>query len=697
MQITMTRAPVPRMGASLGPEGAEFVLFSEHAERVELCLFDKAGQTERARIALARNTDLWRVQVAGVRAGQRYGYRVHGPYDPNHGHRFNPHKLLIDPYARALDRSFQFDERQLGYRSDDPGADLSFDTRDSASVTPKGIVLSDAPAAAPGPGVPWRDTIIYELHVRGISMRRDDLPPAIRGTLAGLAAPPILAHLRHLGISTVELLPIAAMADEPRLARMGLKNYWGYNPINYFAVEPRYAAADPDGEFAALVRALHDAGIEIILDVVYNHTGEGDEFGPTVSFRGIDNASYYRLPSGDRRHYVNAAGTGNTLNTEHPRVRTLVLDSLRHWARAGVDGFRFDLATTLGYENGEVHAHGAFFTDLAADPILSRLKLIAEPWDATPEGYCLGAFPSPWAEWNDRYRDTVRRFWRGDAGEVGKFARRIAGSSDIMGRRGPLANVNFVTAHDGFTLADLVSYGEKHNWPNGEDNRDGTEENFSWNNGIEGETGDPAIHALRLRQRRNLFATLLFSLGVPMIAAGDELGRTQGGNNNAYCQDNETSWIDWARVDAHERAFLSFVVRIVGLRRSDAVFRRDDYFHGRVEGPRRLKDIVWLRPDGKEMSERDWHDPGTRVLACAFGGTRDGEDRRHLMMFNASDASIPFTVPAEEGGPWRLLVDTTSDGEPSGTLHPGGAWTVAEKSLALFAEEPAPNDDGESA
>jgi glycogen operon protein len=673
-----------RMGAAIDAYGASFTIFSAHAEQVELCLFDQEGNEETARLKLRRAGDLWHAHIDGLSAGQRYGYRVHGPYDPPNGHRFNPNKLLIDPYAKALDRSFKLAPTHFGYRIGDP-AGLIPDCSDSAPDTPKGILVADAPAATQPLDIPWRDTVIYELHVRGMTMLRSDIPPRFRGTLAGLASPQIIAHLRKLGITTIELLPIHAIADEPRLTRMGLRNYWGYNPVNFFALEARYAADDPMAEFRSFVAAFHAAGIEVILDVVFNHTGEGDELGPTFSFRGIDNASYYILRPYDRCAYANFAGTGNTLNVAHPIVRLMVLDSLRHWAQMGVDGFRFDLATVLGRENGEFRPDAAFLSALVTDPDLSQLKLIAEPWDATPDGYRLSAFPAPFTEWNDTFRDGVRRFWRGDRGSTPELARRLTGSADLMAARGPLASVNFVTTHDGFTLQDTVSYAEKHNWANGENNADGSNENFSWNCGVEGKSDDPAILALRLRQKRNFVATLLFSLGVPMLTAGDELGRSQGGNNNAYCQDNETSWIDW-KLGRENEDFMAFVRRVVSLRGSHADLRRSAFYRGVEEGPRGLKDIAWLRSNGREMEVLDWENPMARSFGCAFGG-----DIRYILALNAGTETIPFALPEREGGPWKRLLDSfESDGGAEISVAAGATWMLQAHSLVLFAEASRP-------
>jgi len=678
--------PAP-LGATCDEAGANFVLFSAHAEKVELCLFDQQGVLETARFSLRRTGEFWHIHVAGVGAGERYGYRVHGPYEPWNGRRFNANKLLIDPYARALDRSFALAPAHFAYRQDDPAADLSFDERDSAPETPKSILIGASPRATGPLSIPWRDTVIYELHVRGMTMLRGDIAPNLRGTLAGLASPPLIAHLRALGITSVELLPIHPIADEPRLGRMGLTNYWGYNPINFFALEPRYAAGDTITQFHRFVDALHESGIEIILDVVFNHTGEGDELGPTFSFRGIDNASYYVLPPHNRRFYANHSGCGNTLNVAHPQVRAMVLDALRHWARTGVDGFRFDLAATLGRQNGEFRSDADLLSAIAADAELSRLKLIAESWDAAPDGYRLGAFPKPFAEWNDLFRNAARRFWRGGPGAAPELARRLTGSSDVFASRGPLASVNFVTAHDGFTLEDTVSYAEKHNWANGEENADGSNENYSWNFGVEGPADDPAIRDLRFRQKRNLIATLLLSLGVPMLTAGDELGRSQKGNNNAYCQDNEISWVNWS-LDADDDVFLLFIKRALSLRARHGVFRRATFFHGREEGPRHLKDIVWLEPNGREMTPAHWEDPGLLVFGCAFGGT-DGASglRRYILAFNAGPDFVHFALPEREGGPWQRLLDTSeADGGMEIEIPAGAGWVVPANALALFVE-----------
>lgn len=667
------------LGATCSASGVNFALFSAHAEKIELCLFDERGEHEIARLPLSERTgEIWHGHVRGLRARQRYGYRVYGPYAPARGHRFNPHKLLIDPYARALDRPLELRQAQFGYRLDDPLGDLSFDERDDADTMPKCVVARGGDprfaADARRPDTLWRDTVIYELHVRGMTMRREDLPAALRGTFGGLAAPQTIAHLRALGVTAVELMPIHPAADDRHLGPLGLRNYWGYNPVAMFAVERRYAQTDPVGELRGMIRALHDAGIEVILDVVFNHSGEGDEFGPTLSFRGIDNASYYRLDREDPRRYVNHSGCGNTLNAEHPRVHALVLDCLRYWTRLGIDGFRFDLAVALGRKGGSFEPDAPLLAAIAKDPVLSGAKLIAEPWDAGGDGNQFGRFPSPFAEWNDRFRDTVRRFWRGDAGQARDLATRLAGSSDVLAGRGPLSGINYVTSHDGFTLQDLVSYSRKHNLANGEENADGANENFSWNCGVEGPSEDGAVRAQRYRQKRNLLATLLLSLGVPMILAGDEFGRSQCGNNNAYCQDNETSWLDWRALEDEDAAFLSFVRRAIALRRAHPSLRRPTFLTGRPTGPSALEDVVWLRPDGDKMAASDWENAELRSFGCTF----DAADApsiagRYALLVNAARDAVEFALPAEHGGPWRGLLDTASADGSTERLVPRGA------------------------
>ena len=661
--------------------GAEFGLFSSHAERVELCLFDGADR-ETDRVPLTREGDLWQCRVTGVAPGQRYGYRVYGPYDPSRGHRFNPNKLLIDPYARALDRSFELAPAHFGFAGD-ADSPTGPDNRDSAPFTPKSLLLPDADAPMQQLRSPLPDMIIYELHVRGITMLREDIPAPLRGTFSGLASDPILRHLRDLGVTAIELLPVQAVADEPRLVRAGLRNYWGYNSICFFALEPRYAAGNGAREFRQFIQRFHDSGIEIILDVVFNHTGEGDEWGPTICFRGIDNASYYRLAPEDKSKYLNDAGTGNTLNLAHPMVRKMVIDSLRYWARAGVDGFRFDLASVLAKQDGVFNRDAAFLSELVADPELGQLKLIAEPWDATSEGYSLGGFPAPFLEWNDKFRDAMRRFWRGDRGAIGEVATRLTGSSDLFPDRGPLASINFITAHDGFTLQDLVSYSERQNWANAEDNADGTRENYSWNCGVEGPSSDASVRSLRFQQKRNLIAALLLSLGVPMLVAGDELSRTQAGNNNAYCQDNEISWLNW-NLDDEGREFLAFVQRVISLRASHPLFRRDRFYRGAAGADGQWKDITWLTPNGEEMTAEQWRNPANEFLACTI--TCGEGAGRYFLALNAVAEERVVGLPGPAEKPWQLLLDTSArDG--GAPLEQATHWKIGGRSLVLLLSD----------
>ncbi|HUJ04005.1 MAG TPA: glycogen debranching protein GlgX, partial [Rhizomicrobium sp.] len=631
-----------------------------------------------------RSSDIWHGYFGGARPGLLYGYRVHGPYDPLNGHRFNPNKLLIDPYARALDRSFEWNDIHCGYIVGDPRGDLSFDTRDNAALMPKCRVV--APRAESGAKLetPLAKSVIYEMHVRGATMRHPDIPEKLRGTFAGLARPEMLNHLRDLGVSAVELLPVHAYATTAALAGRGLREYWGYNSIGFFAPEPRYLSTGDVGEFAGMVRAFHDAGIEVILDVVFNHSGEGDERGPTLSFRGIDNASYYCF-DGDGRRYLDFTGCRNTLNIAHPRVLQLVMDSLRYWAgEMGVDGFRFDLAVSLAREAHHFSPHAALFATIAQDPVLANVKLIAEPWDLGVDGYHLGAFPQGWSEWNDKYRDTLRRFWRGEGGLPGDLAYRLTGSSDMFAR-GPLASVNFVTAHDGFTLQDLVSYDAKHNAANGEDDRDGPNENFSWNCGVEGATHDPAIRALRARQKRNMMATLLLSQGLPMILGGDEIGRTQSGNNNAYCQDNDISWYDWQNTDWK---FHDFVRRMIAIRRENPAFHRAGFFHGSHINGSSLRDIVWLAPGAREMTDEDWNAKELRAFGARYAADPQSEGARaFLLLMNAGESAERFRLPdVEPNAAWRVICDTALEDEPPPATHEAGAMFAVEgRSLVLLA------------
>ncbi|MCZ7563476.1 MAG: glycogen debranching protein GlgX [Burkholderiales bacterium] len=698
--------PFPR-GTTWDGEGVNFALFSEHAEKVELCIFDVGGRRELQRIALREQTDqVWHCYLPEARPGLLYGYRVHGPYKPEEGHRFNPHKLVLDPYARNVVGALRWSDAHFGYKIGDKAEDLSFDRRDSAALMPKCKIID--PAFTWGddrrPQIPWNEMVIYEMHVRGFTMRHPEVPPALRGTYAGLACAPVVEYLQRLGVTTVELMPVHAFVDDRYLVERGLRNYWGYNTIGFFAPDGRYSASGKVNEFKTMVKALHSAGIEVILDVVYNHTAEGNHLGPTLAFRGIDNASYYRLTPDSRRFYMDYTGCGNTLDMQHPRVLQLIMDSLRYWVtEMHVDGFRFDLAAALARELHEVDRLGAFFDILRQDPVLSQVKLIAEPWDLGEGGYQVGNFPPGWAEWNDQYRDTMRAYWKGDGGLIGEFASRLTGSSDLYGRSGrrPHASINFVTAHDGFTLHDLVSYNEKHNEANQEGNRDGHDNNLSWNCGVEGPTDDPAVRALRERQKRNLIATLLLSQGVPMLLAGDEIGRTQHGNNNAYCQDNELSWVDW-QLDEDGRKLLRFAQRAIALRRAHPVFRRRDFFQGRPLRGRDVKDIVWLRPDGAEMTDEEWSEHHARSLGVYLAGEgltetdargRPLRDENFLVLFNAHHEAVPFRLPAYAGR-WLVLLDTSfQDGlAPDGAFDAGAEYALQGRSLALLLHARAGED-----
>jgi len=693
--------PYPR-GATWDGEGVNFSLFSTGSEKVELCLFDQSGRHEVQRINVRERTDgNWHLYLPEARPGLLYGYRVYGPYDPEHGQRFNPHKLLIEPYAKHLVGSLVWSDAHFGYRTGSPRADLSFDRRDSAAGTPKCRVID--PAFTWGddraPRIPWHDTVIYEAHVRGLTRRHPDVPPALRGTYAGLATAPIVDHLVRLGVTAIELMPVHAFVDDRQLLERGLRNYWGYNTLGFFAPENRYSATGRVSEFKTMVKVLHSAGIEVLLDVVYNHTAEGNQLGPTLSFRGIDNAAYYRLQPEQPRYYMDFTGTGNTLNLQHPRVLQLLMDSLRYWVLdMHVDGFRFDLASALARELHEVDRLGSFFDTIGQDPVLSQVKLIAEPWDIGSGGYQVGNFPPGWNEWNDKYRDTLRGYWKGDGGLLADLARRITGSSDLYEASGrkPNASINFVTAHDGFTLADLVSYNDKHNEANGEENRDGHNDNRSWNCGAEGPTDDPAVRALRVRQKRNLLASLLLSQGVPMMLGGDELGRTQQGNNNAYCQDNELSWFDWS-LDAGRVEFLEFARRVILLRRQHPVFSRRRYVRADTVTPEGLKEIIWLTPEGREMTDNDWNQEFARCLGVFLAGgaiERRGprgqpiRDSNFLLLCNAHHEMIPFkVVEALAGKHWATVLDTAAD-DPFGRRPlEGDSFPLPERSLVLFEEQ----------
>ncbi|HZS12613.1 MAG TPA: glycogen debranching protein GlgX [Nitrospirales bacterium] len=699
------------LGATWDGEGVNFALFSENATAVELCLFDgPRSHRESHKIRLEERTDqVWHVYLPEVRPGQCYGYRVHGPYEPAAGHRFNPRKLLIDPYAKAISGQIEWSDAMFGYTIGDPKADLSKDERDNAGSVPKGVIIDEAFTWGDDRllRTPWDRTIIYEVHVKGFTARHHDVPEPLRGTFAGLSSPAAMEHLKQLGVTAVELLPVQQFVQDKHLYDRGLTNYWGYNTIGFFAPDIRYGTK-PHGdqhirEFKTMVKTLHSEGLEVILDVVYNHTGEGNHLGPTLSFRGIDNAAYYRLVADDPRYYMDYTGTGNTLNVRHPRTLQLIMDSLRYWVNEmHVDGFRFDLASALARELHDVDRLSAFFDIVHQDPVLSQVKLIAEPWDLGEGGYQVGNFPVGWAEWNGRYRDTIRRYWKGDGGQAGEFGYRLTGSSDLYelsGRR-PFASVNFVTAHDGFTLNDLVSYNEKHNEANGEDNRDGSDDNQSWNCGVEGPTDNPDIVVLRERQKRNMLATLLLSQGAPMICGGDEIGRTQRGNNNAYCQDNEISWFDW-KFDARGKALFAFTRHMIALRQQHPVFRRRRFFQGRHIRGAEVKDLSWFRPDGKEMTDEDWNKGYVRCLGLRLAGDAieeaDAKGRRitddtFLMLLNAHHEPLPFTLPAHKRGvKWQLLLDTAlPEDEPEHAPFKGGTvYDLQGRSLVLLRQQRA--------
>lgn len=662
------------LGATPDDEGVNFSLFSANAERVELCSYDEQDREVLRQTLPARTGDIWHGYLAGAAAGTRYGYRVYGPYRPLDGHRFNPNKLLIDPYAKALDRPFVWNDLHCGYLIDHPDGDQSFDPRDNSALAPKSIVAAPMSFEDRRIPTPATKTVIYELHVRGQTIRHPAIEPGIRGTFAGLCSTSMLGHLHDLGVSAIELLPIHPIGTSRRLAAAGLHDYWGYNPINFFAVEPRYLSGTLNQEFRSMVRRFHDVGIEVILDVVFNHTGEGDQLGPTLCFRGVDNASYYCLMD-DKSRYLDFTGCKNTLNFEHPAVSRMVLDSLRFWAgETGVDGFRFDQATTLAREQHHFKPEGWFFASLLQDPLLRKLKLIAEPWDLGPDGYQLGSFPPRWHEWNDKYRDQVRRFWRGD-GTISQMANRLTGSTDIFGTSRPDASVNYITAHDGFTLRDLVSFEEKHNHANGEGNTDGSRENFSANYGHEGHTDDPVIVSIRNRQRRNFVATLLLSAGVPMLTAGDELGRTQHGNNNPYCQDNGTSWLNW-ELAAEEQWFTAFVRQILSIRNEVSLpacmIMKDKVMHGH--------DTDWLSPDGKLLHKPDWD------CCHGFAVSYEREFGRHLLLLNPTTERVAFVLPVTPPDQvWRLRLDTARE-NPFCEIDILGPTTPLEcRSLALLS------------
>ncbi|REJ92354.1 MAG: glycogen debranching enzyme GlgX, partial [Planctomycetota bacterium] len=695
--------PYP-LGATWDGKGVNFAVFSEHAEGMELCLFGAAKEVrEEHRIRLTQRTDfVWHCYVPGLRPGQLYGYRAHGPYAPQRGHRFNANKIVLDPYAKAIGRNLKWSDAMFGYQVGHADEDLSFDESDNAAEAPLAAVIDprfrwgrDRP-----PRVPWHQTVIYELHVRGMTMLHPHIPEPLRGTYAALASRPVIRHLQQLGVTAVELMPVHHRVDDRHLVDQGLCNYWGYNTLSFFSPDTRYAAArDPLGsvtEFKRMVKRLHRAGIEVILDVVYNHTGEGNHFGPTLSLRGLDNANYYRLVAGDCRHYMDYTGCGNTLNMLCPRVLQLIMDSLRYWVtEMHVDGFRFDLAAALARELHAVDKLGAFFDIIHQDPVLSQVKLIAEPWDLGEGGYQVGNFPVGWTEWNGKYRDTVRSFWRGDGHVVSEFATRLTGSSDLYEHNGryPYASINFVTSHDGFSLHDLVSYNHKHNEANRHGNEDGDNHNLSWNCGDEGPTDDERIRRLRARQKRNFVATLLFSQGVAMLRAGDELSHTQQGNNNAYCQDNHLSWLQWD-LTADQEEFLDFVKSVIRLWRSNPVFQRRRFFQGREIRGSAVKDIHWLTPDGVEMSDRDWHSAQARCLGVRLEGVMQDEvddtgrpvvGQTMLLLLNALPEAVPFHVPAIlPEASWRPVLDTSRRRVPKRRFQRGDSYALQPHSLALL-------------
>ncbi|HVQ49366.1 MAG TPA: glycogen debranching protein GlgX [Mycobacterium sp.] len=692
------------LGATYDGSGTNFAVFSEAAEKVELCLFsaDGAGRLVESRVTLPEvDGFVWHGFIPNIEPGQRYGYRVHGPFDPGAGQRCNPNKLLIDPYAKAIDGTFEWNQSLFGYDFGEPD---SRNDDDSAASMPKSVVINpffDWGVDRP-PGHEYADTVIYEAHVKGLTQTHPDIPENIRGTYAAVAHPVIIEHLKSLGINAIELMPTHHFVDDSTLIDKGLTNYWGYNTIGFFAPEAKYTSSSTPGgqvqEFKAMVRALHEADIEVILDVVYNHTAEGNHLGPTLSMRGIDNDAYYRLVEDDKRYYMDYTGTGNSLNVGHPHTLQLIMDSLRYWVlEMHVDGFRFDLASTLAREFYDVDRLSAFFELVQQDPTVSQVKLIAEPWDVGPGGYQVGNFPPQWTEWNGKYRDTVRDYWRGEPATLDEFASRLTGSADLYehtGRR-PVASINFVTAHDGFTLRDLVSYNDKHNEANKEDNRDGESHNRSWNCGVEGETDDPEINALRAQQQRNFLVTLLLSQGVPMISHGDELGRTQQGNNNVYCQDSQLSWIDWAQADTD---LIEFTRSVSALRAAHPVFRRRRFFSGKAVGRRGdggMPDITWFAPDGTEMTEEDWESGFAKSVAVYLNGhgipdlDERGQrvsDDSFLLWFNAHHEPIDFALPAAEfGTAWVPVIYTAAETDEGAEAHDaGGKVTVAARAVMVL-------------
>ena len=703
MALRVWRGKPYPLGATWDGSGVNFAIFSENGEQVDLCLYDADGENEQ-RIRLVEQTDLvWHCYLPDVRPGQRYGYRISGSYDPGAGHRFNPAKLLIDPYAKRIDGAVKWDDALFGYRI---GVDHEEpDDRDSAPFVPKSVVVNHAFVWGGDTQLrtPLDRTLIYEVHVKGFTQLHPEVPEELRGTYAGLGSAPSIDYLTSLGITAVELLPVHQHVTDRHLVERGLVHYWGYNTIGFFAPDVRYSATgEPVSEFKTMVKRFHDAGIEVILDVVYNHTGEGNHLGPTLSFRGIDNAAYYRLDPENQAHYVDYTGTGNTLDATSPKVLQLIMDSLRYWiTEMHVDGFRFDLASALARELHDVDKLGSFFDIIHQDPIISQVKLIAEPWDVGPGGYQVGNFPVGWAEWNGKYRDSVRRFWKGIGGQTAELAYRLSGSSDLYagsGRR-PHASINFITAHDGFTLNDLVSYEQKHNEANGESNNDGDNNNESMNFGVEGETDEEAVIEIRERQKRNFLATLLLSHGVPMLLGGDEIGRSQLGNNNGYAQDNEISWYSWD-LQRRDRQLLGFTRSLIRLFKAHPVLRRRHFFQGRQIRGSKVKDLTWFAPDGTEMTDEQWQAPGVKTLAVQLAGDAiddrgpRGEritDDTILIIFNADDRPVAFTLPNHEAAKrWETIFDTVhhSFGAAHGEHDGGSVYRVAERSVVCLRRLP---------
>jgi glycogen operon protein len=687
--IVWSGKPYP-LGATCDKDGVNFAIFSAHAEKIELCLFDDSGEHEIERIVLSENTDkIWHIYLPNKSAGLLYAYRVYGVYEPENGHRFNHHKLLLDPYAKQIYGDIKWHNSHYSYIVDDEKEDLSFDTRDNASLMPKCVIIDDNYISHNRHplNIPWNKTIIYETHVRGFTITYDGIDELQRGKFLGMANKEIIAYLKALGITSVELMPIQAFADEPFLTEKNLKNYWGYNSFGFFAPANRYMSKMQNiHEFKFMVNKLHEAGIEVILDVVFNHTAEGGHNGPTLNFRGIDNLSYYKLLPENKRYYINDSGCGNTLNIENPRVLQMIMDSLRYWVtKMHVDGFRFDLATILGRDTNGFNANSFFFHTIYQDPILSKVKLIAEPWDIGIGGYQLGAFPAGWAEWNDRYRDTMRRFWRGDENMLPEFAKRLHGSSDLFEHNGrqPYASINFITSHDGFTLNDLVSYNERHNHINNEENRDGQSENFSSNYGIEGLTDEQKIIEIRFRQRKNLLASLFLVQGTPMLLAGDEFGRSQNGNNNAYCQDNKINWMNWSEISDSEQEFLEFVKKLIKLRKEHPLLRRPKFLHGNLSSKStNCNDIQWISPNGKVASHEYWHDNQARCLGLLLAGDAGDYfdeqglsevDDNLLLIFNAHCDVVKFKLPeithkTGQIGHWQCLLNTACVGQTTNKI-----------------------------